>query len=96
MEKVIGNFIWNYEKEVANIHKHGINFITAAKVFKDTKRKIYIDSKHSVSEERFFCIGKVEGIVITVRFTYREDKIRIFGAGHWKKGEKYYYEKEKD
>jgi len=26
------------------------------------------------------------------RFTYREDKIRIFGAGYWRKG-RFYYEK---
>ena len=30
-----------------------------------------------------------EGI-ITVRFTYREGKVRIFGAGYWRKGRKRY------
>jgi len=51
-----------------------------------------IDSKHTREEERFFCIGKVEHKIITVRFTYREGKIRIFGAGYWRKG-KVFYEK---
>lgn len=86
------SFIWDPEKELANIAKHGVDFITAAKVFKDSKRKIYIDAKHSKKEERFFCIGKVEGRILTVRFTYRGDKIRIIGAGFWRKG-KHYYEK---
>lgn len=89
------DFIWDPQKEQINIHKHGIDFATAAKVFLDPKRKIYIDSKHSVQEERMFCIGKVEGKILTVRFVYRERKIRIIGAGYWRKGRSY-YEKESD
>ncbi len=93
MDKEWGSFIWDFEKELANIYKHRVDFITAAKAFKDARRKIYIDSKHSEKEKRFFCIGKVEGKILTVRFTYRGGKIRIFGAGYWRKGEQY-YEKE--
>lgn len=94
MDRIIGSFIWDSQKELENIKKHGIDFSTAAKVFLDKKRKIYIDSKHTEKEERFFCIGKVEDRVLTVRFTYRGDKIRIFGAGLWRRG-KWYYEKDK-
>ena len=79
-----------------NIHRHGVDFATAAKAFKDHKRKIYIDSKHSEKEERFFCIGKVEGKTLTVRFTYRGRRIRIFGAGYWRKGKQYYEKKMPD
>ena len=91
-EKEYGSFIWDADKELINIRKHGVDFETAALVFKDEKRKVYIDSRHMASEERFFCIGKVKGRVLTVRFTYREGKIRIIGAGFWRKG-RYYYEK---
>lgn len=94
MDKEFGSFVWNLNKESFNIHKHKIDFISAAKVFKDPKRKIYSDSKHSRKEQRFFCIGKVENRIITVRFTYRINKIRIFGAGYWRKGEKYYEKKD--
>ena len=93
MDRKIGIFIWNVDKELTNIRKHGVDFSTAAKCFADRKRKIYIDSKHSGREERLFCIGKVEDKILTVRFTYREDRIRIFGAGYWRKGVQY-YEKE--
>ncbi len=95
MEKTFGSFVWDSGKELANIQKHGVDFKTACRAFKDAERKIYIDSKHSKSEERLFCIGKVEGQILTVRFTYREGKIRIFGAGYWRRG-KDYYEKEND
>lgn len=86
MDKILGSFVWDEGKELSNIQKHGIDFITASKVFKDPQRKIYTDSKHTKKEERFFCIGKVEGIILTVRFVYRQGRIRIFVAGCWRKG----------
>jgi len=52
--------------------------------------KIFTDSTHSEGERRYFCIGAVEGRTLTVRFTYREGLIRIFGAGCWIKGRMYY------
>ena len=85
-----GSFLWDVRKEAENVRKHGVNFETAARAFLDPRRKIYTDAEHSVREERFFCIGTVEERVLTVRFTYREDRIRIFGAGYWRKGQVYY------
>jgi uncharacterized DUF497 family protein len=88
------SFTWDFEKELINIYKHGVDFVTAAKAFKDPKRKIYTDVKHSRDEERFFCIGKVNGRILTVRFIYRAGKIRIIGAGYWRKGAAYYEKKD--
>ena len=84
------SFIWDPWKEEENIRKHGVDFSTATKVFKDPRRAIIIDSKHSQKEERFFCIGKVEDKIMTVRFSMRAGKIRIIGAGYWRKGGRYY------
>lgn len=89
------NIIWDVRKEELNIQKHGVDFHTAALAFKDPHRRIYIDSKHSQSEERYFCIGKVSGKVLTVRFTYRDGMIRIIGAGYWRKGADYYEKEQK-
>ena len=86
-------FVWDPRKEHVNIHKHGVDFATAAKVFLDPKRKIFLDFRHGDRELRFYCIGEAQGRVLTVRFVYREDTIRIFGAGYWRKGKRY-YEKE--
>lgn len=44
-------------------------------------------------EARLFCIGRTERGILTVRFSYRGETIRIIGAGHWRKGRKT-YEKE--
>ncbi len=58
--------------------------------FADPARIIVEDLDHSVHENRFFCIGKVRSGIMTVRFTHREGRIRIIGAGYWRKGKKIY------
>jgi len=86
-------FIWDPVKEESNVSKHGINFTIATQAFTDPYRKIFIDEKHTQDEERYFCLGKVKGRILTVRFLYRNGKIRIIGAGFWRKGKKYYDQK---
>ena len=56
-------------------------------------RVIIEDLNHSEKEERFFCLGKVKSGIMTVRFTERQGRIRIFGAGYWRKGRKIYDQK---
>jgi uncharacterized DUF497 family protein len=90
MDHHFGSFVWDVKKEAANVRKHQVDFETAARAFKDLHRKIYSDEGHGETEERLFCIGKVAGKVLTVRFTYREGKVRIYGAGYWRKGRRYY------
>lgn len=87
-------FTWDPAKELANIRKHGISFAQAARAFDDPDRKVFEDSTHDWHESRLFCIGKVDGRIMTVRFVVREDIIRIYGAGYWRKGKEYYEEKE--
>ena len=90
-----GSFIWDTEKERLNIWKHGVDFRTAAQVFSDPDIRIRRDPEHSVSEERFFAVGRIGGQVATVRFTYRHGLIRIFGAGYWRSGKVFYESKKK-
>jgi len=86
-------FEWDERKNENNLKKHGVSFDFAKKVFFDPNRIIVEDLEHSDDEERFFCIGKIDDGVLTIRFTYRNNIIRIFGAGYWRKGKKR-YEKE--
>ena len=90
MDRVFGSFVWDLGKEAANIHKHGVNFATAARAFQDPARRLFHDTRHTAAEERLFCLGLVDGRVLTVRFTYRAGRIRIYGAGYWRKGRRYY------
>jgi uncharacterized protein len=87
-------FEWDEEKDSINREKHGLTFEQAQQAFFDPHRIILEDSKHSSHEKRFFCIGLVEGLVATVRYTVREERIRIIGAGYWRTGKRLYYEEE--
>jgi len=86
-------FEWDGAKDLANQAKHGVSFALAQMAFCDPARVIAVDLGHSDSETRYFCFGWVEGGVMTVRFTYRDGRIRIIGAGYWRKGKRL-YEKE--
>ena len=86
------SFEWDEVRNLANLQKHGVSFYEAQHAFLDKKRVIAEDLSHSSKEERFYCFGlneKGNGI-LTVRFTYRSDHIRIIGAGYWRKGKNIY------
>ncbi|MCB4790291.1 MAG: BrnT family toxin [Elusimicrobia bacterium] len=89
----LAHFEWDLDKDAINRQKHNVSFSLAQRAFADVKRIIYEDFKHSDNEKRYYCFGKVEDEIITVRFTYRGNVIRIIGAGYWRKGRKI-YEKE--
>jgi uncharacterized DUF497 family protein len=87
-------FEWDDGKDVLNVAKHGLSFYEAQDAFFDRNRVILLDTKHSSTEKRYFCIGKTtSGGVTTVRFTIRNGHIRIIGAGYWRKGKKIYDER---
>ena len=64
-------FVWDEDKNRANIKKHGISFSVAARVFDDDLRLEYPDPKHSQDEERYLTIGLVHD-VLTVVYCDRE------------------------
>jgi uncharacterized protein len=79
-------FEWDTEKEKANVTKHGVDFTEATAAFYDPKAAISADEEHRAAEARLFCIGRTERGILTVRFTYRGETIRIIDAGYWRKG----------
>ncbi|MDP3259796.1 MAG: BrnT family toxin [Thermodesulfovibrionales bacterium] len=88
-------FEWDEEKDRDNQAKHDVSFSMAQRAFLDPHRIIVEDMDHSKEEERFYCIGRVGGGIMTVRFTYRGHIIRIYGAGYWRKGRQIYEEQNK-
>lgn len=86
-------FEWDANKDAENQKKHGVPFSLAQYSFADSRRVIAEDLDHSTTEKRYFCFGEVNGGILTVRFTWRDGAIRIFGAGYWRKG-KAIYERE--
>jgi len=86
-------FEWDENKNQDNIGKHNVSFERAQEAFFDKKRLIIKDKKHSKKEERFFCIGNDGFGIVTVRFTMRNENIRILGAGYWREGRDKYEQK---
>jgi hypothetical protein len=83
-------FEWDEEKNRRNQKKHGVPFDLAQYAFGDPDRIIAEDVDHSQTEKRYYCIGRVGDGILTVRFTYRKNRIRIIGAGYWRKGKELY------
>lgn len=84
------SFEWDEDKDRLNRAKHGVPFALAQHAFLDPHRVVAEDLSHSGTEQRYFCFGEVAGGVMTVRFTWRDKRIRIIGAGYWRKGKTIY------
>lgn len=86
-------FEWDDSKEKKNIIKHGIDFSTAALVFRDENRIEIFDDEHSAYEDRYITIGQINGvaIVIMVVYTERENVIRLISARKATKQERSIY-----
>jgi len=82
----MADFEWDAAKDRTNRAKHGVGFDRAQHAFLDPFRVIAEDLSHGKDERRYFCFGRVDGAIMTVRFTWRSGKIRIFSAGYWRKG----------
>ncbi len=77
------DFIWDPEKENANIQKHGVSFSEAASAFYDPLAKIASDPDHSSDEDHYILIGQSSRRrLLFVVHVYREagNKIRIISA----------------
>ena len=80
LSAVSPSFEWDPAKDAQNQRKHGVAFVDAQLAFLDPARVIAKDLSHSKGEPRFYCFGETGSGVLTVRFTYRGDVIRITGA----------------
>lgn len=87
-------FQWDDYKNQTNITKHGIDFLQASTVFKDTSAIVMEDIRHGYGESRYQIIGAANplGIVFVV-FAEREGNIiRIISARKASKREKRLYQ----
>lgn len=84
---------WDERKNRLNKSKHLVSFEEALEAFEDPNHIVLHDFHHSEQEIRYFCIGRVKNGILTVRFIRRDNIIRIFGAGFWRKFRNMYLEK---
>lgn len=64
----LGGMLFEYdeEKNRKNIEKHGISFVTAARIFFDYDRIEMFDEEHSQEEDRYYTIGDTSAGNLTV------------------------------
>ncbi|MBD2568406.1 BrnT family toxin [Anabaena lutea] len=72
-------FEWDEAKRLANIRKHGIDFIDVAAVF-DGDTVTVEDDRYDYGEQRFVTFGLLQGRVIAVVHTERSNRTRIISA----------------
>ncbi len=76
-------FLWDYNKNKINMHKHKISFEEAVSVFYDAEAIIRDDPEHSDEEDRFIILGlSNRANLLVVCHCYREEDsiIRIISA----------------
>ena len=83
-------FEWDNEKNDKNIEKHGLDFADVALMF-DYPVLEYEDGRKNYGEKRFFGIGILRGIEISIVYTRRRKKIRIISARRARKDERQRY-----
>ena len=77
------SFEWNESKCRENLDKHGIDFVRAAKIFRNPVFEA-IDDRGDYGEERIKAIGQWKDDFFVVVYTWRESSRRIISA--WKAG----------
>jgi uncharacterized protein len=76
-------FEWDDEKYLANLTKHGVDFVEAMLIFENDVLTVE-DARQNYGEQRFRSIGLVDGNCFVVVHTQRGDARRLISA--WKGG----------
>ena len=73
-------FGWDKAKAKNNYAKHGVSFELAKGVFNDVFAIEFLDDRQDYGEERFVIIGMVDGHLLYVVYTERNEIIRMISA----------------
>jgi uncharacterized DUF497 family protein len=74
------DFEWDEAKAESNLRRHKITFQDACRVFFDLFALIEQDISENYGEDRFLATGMIEGLLFTVVYTERGERIRIISA----------------
>lgn len=85
------DFEWDERKRTANLAKHGIDFVRAARIFQNPILE-RLDDRADYGEERRIALGHWEENVLIVVYTWRGENRRIISAWKAGKDEQEYYQ----
>lgn len=74
------DFEWDNAKAAENYARHGVTFETAVRVFDDAFAIERFDAREDYGEDRYSILGMVDGRLLYVAYTLRDDVIRIISA----------------
>jgi uncharacterized protein len=72
-------FEWDEAKRLANLRKHGIDFLDVSVVFEGDTLTVE-DNRYDYGEQRFVTFGLLQGLVVAIVHSDRNDSIRIISA----------------
>ena len=84
-------FDWDENKRLANIEKHGIDFVDAKEIWEGQVLETRSDQVGH-EETRYIALGVMQGHVIAVIYTWRRRQRRIISARKARRREKAIYE----
>lgn len=73
-------FEWDDGKAQTNLAKHGVSFEAARRVFDDAFAFERSDVGSKDGETRYLTTGMVNGVLLTVVYTERGERVRIISA----------------
>lgn len=71
-------FEWHEAKRLRVLDDRGIDFERAKEIWQGPV--LEVRSRQATTEERFLAVGEVDGLIITVVFTWRGDTRRLITA----------------
>ncbi|MCO5222131.1 MAG: BrnT family toxin [Thermomicrobiales bacterium] len=77
---LVNGFEWDDAKAESNIGKHDIVFEVAIMLFRDRNRIEQDPPQQRQGEVRWKTVGRAEGALTTVIYTWRGDRVRIISA----------------
>jgi hypothetical protein len=85
-------FIWDVDKAVANLRKHGIAFEQAAEAFFDPFLKVVDASRHEEARDAIIGMDTRWNLLFVVHLELEDDAIRLISARKATRRERAHYE----
>ena len=73
-------FEWDAAKALSNVTKHRVSFEAARGAFDDAFALDRLDAASVGTEVRYIITGMVNGVLLTIVYTERGERIRIISA----------------
>ena len=74
------DFECDERKAATNLRRHKLSFQRARRVFDDVFALVEQDLGGDYGEQRFLATGMIDGLLVTVVYTERGERIRIISA----------------